>query len=378
LSTLLKVDSLTIHYTTRRGTVRAVDNVSFSMKKGETFGVVGESGSGKSTLGLSLMRLVPHPGRIVRGRIIIDGTDIMSLSEKKMRSIRGRKVAFVFQDPMTSLNPVKKIGAHFVEYLRTHEPKISEEKALKLVETTLKMMRPTKGRKVPFIFQDPMASLNLLKEIRADFVEYIRTREPKISEEEALKRAETILNELGILPERINDYPHQFSGGMRQRIMIGLAIALNPKLVIADEPTTALDVIVQAKILDILKNLCEAHEMALILITHDLSIVLERCDKVIVMYAGHLVEYADTTEIHKDPKHPYTQGLLQTIPNIELAEQKLEAIPGSPPDLLNPPKGCRFWPRCSYAMETCRLKVPPVIKVGTDHLVRCFLYGGTA
>jgi len=147
--------------------------------------------------------------------------------------------------------------------------------------------------------------------------------------------------------------------------------------VIADEPTTALDVIVQAKILDILKNLCEAHEMALILITHDLSIVLERCDKIIVMYAGHLVEYADTIEIHKDPKHPYTKGLLTTIPNIELAEQKLEAIPGSPPNLLNPPKGCSFWPRCSYAMEICRLKEPPIINVGTDHLVRCFLYGGT-
>ena len=319
---LLKVNSLTIDYTTRRGTVRAVDNVSFSMEKGETLGLVGESGSGKSTLGLSLMRLVPHPGKITRGDIIIDGIDILRLSEEKMRPIRGRKAAFIFQDPMTSLNPVKKIGAHFVEYLRTHEPKISEE--------------------------------------------------------EALKRADTILNDLGILPERINDYPHQFSGGMRQRIMIGLAIALNPKLVIADEPTTALDVIVQAKILDILKNLCKAHEMALILITHDLSIVLERCDKVMVMYAGHLVEYADTRDIHKNPKHPYTQGLLRTIPNIELAEQRLEAIPGSPPDLLNPPKGCPFWPRCSYAMEMCRLKIPPLMNIGANHLVRCFLYGGTS
>jgi len=318
---LLKVNSLTIDYTTRRGTVRAVDDVSFSMKKGETLGVVGESGSGKSTLGLSLLRLVPHPGKIAKGRIVVDGTDLMSLPGKKMRSIRGRKVAFIFQDPMTSLNPVKKIGAHFIEYIRTHEPKTSRE--------------------------------------------------------EALKRAKTILKDLGILPERINDYPHQFSGGMRQRIMIGLAIALNPRLVIADEPTTALDVIVQAKILDILKNLCKAYEMALILITHDLSIVLERCDNVMVMYAGHLVEYADTTELNKNPKHPYTQGLLRTIPNIELAEQKLEAIPGSPPDLLNPPKGCRFWPRCSHAMKICRLKVPPVMNVGTDHLVRCFLYGGT-
>jgi len=318
---LLEVDSLTIDYLARRGNIRAVDDVSLSMEKGETLGLVGESGSGKSTLGLSLLRLVPYPGVIVDGRIRIDGTDILSLSEEEMRSIRGRKVSFVFQDPMTSLNPVKKIGDHFIELIRTHEPKVSEE--------------------------------------------------------EALKRAENILNDLGILPERINDYPHQFSGGMRQRIMIALAIALNPDLVIADEPTTALDVIVQAKILDLLKSLRDAYGMALILITHDLSIVLERCDKIVVMYAGQMVEYADSTILHKTPRHPYTQGLLRSIPNIELADQKLEAIPGSPPDLLNPPEGCRFWPRCSYAMKICHEKDPPLIDAEHGHIVRCFLYGGT-
>jgi len=320
---LLEVDSLTIDYLARRGSIRAVDDVSLSLEKGETLGLVGESGSGKSTLGLSLLRLVPYPGVIVDGRIRIDGTDILSLSEEEMRSIRGRRVSFIFQDPMTSLNPVKKIGEHFIELIRTHEPRVSEE--------------------------------------------------------EALKRAGNILNDLGILPERINDYPHQFSGGMRQRIMIALAIALNPDLVIADEPTTALDVIVQAKILDLLKSLRDAYGMALILITHDLSIVLERCDKIIVMYAGHLVEHASSADIHKSPKHPYTQGLLRSIPNIELADQKLEAIPGSPPDLLNPPKGCRFWPRCSYAMKICHEKDPPLLLIDAEHghLVRCFMYGGT-
>lgn len=318
---LLEVDHLTIDYKTRRGIVRAVNDVSFSMKKGETLGLVGESGSGKSTLGLSLVRLVPFPGVIRSGHIRVEKKDIVSLRDKEMRSIRGSKIAFVFQDPMTSLNPVKRIGDHFIEFLRTHTPHISKK--------------------------------------------------------EALKRAKNILDELGIPNERINDYPHQFSGGMRQRIMIGLAIALNPSLVIADEPTTALDVIVQDKILGILKDLSRAHDMALILITHDLSIVLERCDNIFVMYAGHQVEYGKSEELYRDPKHPYTQKLLQSIPNIELADQKLDAIPGSPPDLLNLPKGCPFWPRCPHVMAICRIKVPPIISLGSGHLVKCFLYGGT-
>ncbi len=317
---LLEVDSLTVDYRTRRGNIRAVNNVSFTLEKGETLGLVGESGSGKSTLGFSVIRLVPPPGTIVKGNVRIDGTDILSLSEEEMRSIRGKKVAFVFQDPMTSLNPVKKVGAHFVELIRTHEPNISEK--------------------------------------------------------EAFKRAEKALTDVGILPERINDYPHQFSGGMRQRIMIALGIALDPDLVIADEPTTALDVIVQAKILDLLKSLRDAYGLALILITHDLSIVLERCDKIIVMYAGSLVEYASSVELYRNPMHPYTQGLLQSIPDIELAEQKLEAIPGVPPNLLNPPKGCRFWPRCSSAKEECRVEEPPIVEASPGHFVRCF--GGGA
>jgi peptide/nickel transport system ATP-binding protein len=316
--TLLEINSLAVDYRTSRGTVHAVEDVSFSLEKGETLGLAGESGSGKSTLGLSIIRLVPYPGIITKGRIKIDGTDILKLSEHETRSIRGRKVAYVFQDPMISLNPVKRIGAHFTELIRTHEPITKKE--------------------------------------------------------EAFERAKDILKSLGLLSERINDYPHQFSGGMRQRIMIGLAIALNPDLVIADEPTTALDVIVQAKILDLLESLRKIYGLALILISHDLSIILERCDKIIVMYAGHMVEYASNTELHKNPKHPYTQGLLQSIPNIELADQKLSAIPGSPPNMLNPPKGCRFWPRCSYAKKKCSVKEPPLVDVGNNHFVRCF-YG---
>jgi peptide/nickel transport system ATP-binding protein len=317
--TLLEVDSIAVDYRTSRGTIHAVDNVSFSLEKGEKLGLAGESGSGKSTLGLSVIRLIPYPGMIGNGEIRIDGQNILKLPENKMRTIRGRRVAYIFQDPMISLNPVKRIGAHFVELIQTHEP-----------NTTKK---------------------------------------------QAFERAKTVLKNLGIQPERIDDYPHQFSGGMRQRIMIGLAIALNPDLVIADEPTTALDVIVQAKILDLLEDLRKTYEMALILISHDLSIILERCDKIIVMYAGQMVEYATGKELHKSPRHPYTQKLLQSIPNIELSDQRLLAIPGSPPDMLNPPSGCRFWPRCSFTMEICPVKQPPLINVGNNHLVRCFLYG---
>ncbi len=317
---LLEINSLTVDYRIRRGNIRAVNNVSFTLERGETLGLVGESGSGKSTLGFSVIRLLPPPGMIINGNIRIDGTDILSLSEEEMRSIRGKKVAFVFQDPMTSLNPVKRVGAHFVELIRTHEPTVREK--------------------------------------------------------EAFQRAEKALSDVGILPERINDYPHQFSGGMRQRIMMALGIVLDPELVIADEPTTALDVIVQAKILDLLKKIQDKYGMALILITHDLSIVLERCDKILVMYAGCLVEFASSVELYRNPRHPYTQGLLKSIPDIDLAEQKLEAIPGVPPNLLNPPKGCQFWPRCPNAEEKCRVKEPPIVEVGPGHFVRCF--GGGA
>jgi oligopeptide/dipeptide ABC transporter ATP-binding protein len=312
----MTVDALTVEYWTRKGKIRAVDDVSFSLEKAETLGVVGESGSGKSTLGLSLIGLVPFPGRITKGRIILKDKEVLKLRKDDLRNLRGKEVCYVFQDPMTSLNPVKKIGDHFVELIRTHEPQVTKQ--------------------------------------------------------EALKRAKKLLKDVGIQHERLNDYPHQLSGGMRQRVMIGLAIALNPSIVVADEPTTALDVIVQAKILDLLNALRDTYGMALILITHDLSIVLQRSDRIMVMYAGQLVEYAPSVEIYSNPKHPYTQGLLNSIPNIELADQKLEAISGSPPDLLNLPKGCRFWPRCYCALERCRTEAPPLIETGPEHFTRCF------
>jgi len=317
-SPLLSVNELTVEYWTRRGRVRAVDDVSFSISKSETLGVVGESGSGKSTLGLSLIGLVPFPGRITKGKVFLKDKEVCTMCAEELRNLRGTEVCYVFQDPMTSLNPVKKIGSHFVELIQTHEPKVSKE--------------------------------------------------------EALERARKLLKDVGIQPERVNDYPHQLSGGMRQRVMIALAIALNPSVVVADEPTTALDVIVQSKILDLLHSLRDSYGMALILITHDLSIVMERSNKIMIMYAGQMVEYAPSGEVYSNPEHPYAIGLLKSIPNIELSDQKLEAIPGSPPDLLNPPTGCRFWPRCNQAFDRCQKETPPLFKTGPEHYVRCFLY----
>ncbi len=313
---LLSVGGLSVEYKTSNGRILAVDDVSFSLGKAETIGIVGESGSGKSTLGLSLIGLVPYPGKIVEGKVFLSGKDVLKLKKTELRNLRGTGVCYVFQDPMTSLNPVKKIGDHFVEMIRTHLPKVPKK--------------------------------------------------------EALERAKKLLTDVGIQPERINDYPHQLSGGMRQRVMIALAITLNPAVVVADEPTTALDVIVQAKILDLLNKLRDSYGMALILITHDLSIVLERSDKIMVMYAGQVMEYANSQTLYREPQHPYTKGLLKSIPNIELTDQKLEAIAGSPPDLLALPRGCRFAPRCTQATDQCSKEKPPLVQIGEDHFLRCF------
>jgi len=307
-----------VEYWTRNGNLRAVDDVSLSVRKAETLGIVGESGSGKSTLGLSLIDLIPYPGKLTGGKIILNGKEVLKLPKDELRNLRGTEVCYVFQDPMTSLNPVKKIGAHFVELIRTHDANVSEK--------------------------------------------------------DAIEQARKLLRDVGIQPDRVDDYPHQLSGGMRQRVMIALAIALNPSIVVADEPTTALDVIVQAKILDLLNTLRDTYGMALILITHDLSIVLQRSDNIIVMYAGQIVEYAPSEEVYAKPEHPYTQGLLKSIPNIEIADQKLEAIAGYPPHLLNLPGGCRFWPRCKFVFDKCRKENVPLFKTGKNRLVRCFLY----
>jgi oligopeptide/dipeptide ABC transporter ATP-binding protein len=315
---LYSVRDLTVEYQTRAGVVRAVDNVSLDIQRGEILGLVGESGCGKSTFGKALMRLHTGPARNAGGELWFDGRDLMKLSEREMPDIRGAEIGMVFQDPMTSLNPVQRILDHLTETIQTHEPEVSDTAA--------------------------------------------RTR------------AEELVERLGIRRERLTDYPHQMSGGMRQRVMISLALALRAKLVIADEPTTSLDVIVEAKFLDLLKELQKEFGLTILLITHNIGVVAEVADRVAVMYAAKMVEVGDVNDVFTDPKHPYTQGLLKSVPNIRLDEGELYKMGGAPPNLLHPPSGCRFSPRCPYVMEVCEEVDPAFEPIERGHLASCWLY----
>jgi peptide/nickel transport system ATP-binding protein len=315
---LYSIRNLTVEYKTRAGAVRAVDDVSLDIHRGEILGLVGESGCGKSTLGKALMRLHTGPASITAGELWFDGRNLMTLSDREMPDIRGAEIGMVFQDPMTSLNPVQRILDHLTETIQTHEPEISDAQA------------------------------------RA--------------------RAEELVERLGIRRERLNEYPHQMSGGMRQRVMISLALALRAKLVIADEPTTSLDVIVEAKFLDLLKELQQEFGLTILLITHNIGVVAEVADRVAVMYAAKMAEVGDVNDVFADPKHPYTQGLLKSVPNIRLDEGELYKMGGAPPNLLHPPAGCRFAPRCPYVMDVCREVDPAFEPVEKDHLASCWLY----
>ncbi|ACJ75476.1 oligopeptide transport ATP-binding protein OppD [Thermosipho africanus Ob7] len=308
--------NLKIYYKTKKGFVKAVDNISLNIEKGQTVGLVGESGCGKSTFGQGLLKILP-PTTYYDGSVKIENQELINLTEDKMRKIRGKKIGMIFQDPMTSLNPVMKIEKLFYETLKTHEPEITKE--------------------------------------------------------EARKRTAKVLEKVGIEPERMKEYSFQFSGGMRQRVMIALTLVLNPILVIADEPTTSLDVIVQAQIMKLLNELRKEYDMSMILITHDLGVVAEMADKICVMYGGHIVEEAKSEDLYYKPKHPYTKLLLQSIPNTNINDLDLKYIYGSPPDLSNPPIGCRFVDRCPYKKEICKLKEPPVVEVD-ESKVKCWLY----
>jgi peptide/nickel transport system ATP-binding protein len=314
---LVSIRNLDVHYDTRMGVVKALEKVSLDIERGQLIGLVGESGCGKSTLGFSLLRLIPPPGRIAGGSIIFDGEELLDKDQEYMRHIRGKRISMIFQDPMTSLNPLQRIGDHLVETITTHE---------------------------------------------------------SVSKEKAWKQAEVLVDRLGISASRLNEYPHQFSGGMRQRIMISLALALDSDLIIADEPTTSLDVIVEAQILDLLKELKAAYQMTLMLITHNMGIVAELVDRVAVMYAARIVEVANALDLFANPRHPYSQGLLKSIPNIKLLDQEFEIMKGSPPDLINPPTGCRFHPRCPRVMDICSEVDPPLKRVENATMVACHLY----
>ena len=316
---LMQIQNLSVEYKTRLGQVSAVDDVSFDIYKGEILGLVGESGCGKSTMGKALMRMIQPPGKITGGMIIFEDEDIMTYDEDRMRNFRGRKVSMIFQDPMTSLNPVQRVDEHVIEAIRVHEPK-----------TTV---------------------------------------------EDALKRAETLIQKLGIQKRRMDSYPHQLSGGMRQRVMVGLGLVLNADLIVADEATTSLDVIVEAKLADQLRQVREDFGVSLLVITHNIALVAELSDRIVVMYAGHVMEIADVEPIFDNPLHPYTKGLLKSIPNIQLDDtEELYKMPGEPPNLTHPPTGCRFHPRCPYMMPVCVEHEPPLAEVIPGRFSKCWLY----
>ena len=309
--TVLEAEDLRVHYQTRRGPVHAVDGVSFSVREGETIGVVGETGCGKSTLGKAILGILP-PRTRVEGRLQFGERNLTSLPEEPFRKIRGRDIALIFQDPVTRLDPLLTIEAHFVETIAAHE---------------------------------------------------------KVPRKEAVDRAVKALASMGIPESRLRHYPHEFSGGMRQRIMIAMSLVMHPKLLIADEPTTSLDVIVEAQILEILEDLRRAFKMSVVLITHNLGIVAEVCDRVAVMYAGQFVELGSVYDVFKRPIHPYTRGLLQST--IHMDSKELYSIDGLPPDLVDPPAACRFHPRCPYAKEICSTRDPEWIEYRPGHFASC-------
>jgi peptide/nickel transport system ATP-binding protein len=316
---VLEVQGLTTHYLTVRGWVRAVENISFNVEQGEALGIAGESGCGKSTVALSLLKILPPGGKIRGGKIVFNGQDLVPLSESEMRRIRWKGISIVFQGAMNALNPVFKVGDQIAEAIKTHEQGVSSS--------------------------------------------------------EVRERVAKLLETVGIEPSRANNYPHEFSGGMRQRALIAMALAANPVLLIGDEPGTALDVIVQAQTLKLLRDLKDRLGLSMILISHDLSIIAETCEKVAIMYAGKIVEYGDARSIFKNPMHPYTQGLIKAFPSIKGERVRLTSIPGQPPNLLKPPPACRFNPRCPYVMDVCKQEEPLLVEHSEkNHLAACHLY----
>lgn len=313
---LLSVEDLEVKFFLRKSTVEAVNGVSFKLDRGERLGIVGETGAGKTTTALSILGLVPEPpGKITKGKITLNGENLLDKSEKAMQKIRGNDISMIFQDPMTSLNPVMPVGDQIMEVIRLHE---------------------------------------------------------KLSRADAVKRSQEMLELVGIPGDRYDEYPHQFSGGMKQRVLIAIGLACSPKLLIADEPTSALDVTIQAQVLELINELKDKMGMSLLLITHDLGVVSETCDRVLVMYAGTVVESGSVREVYKNMLHPYTIGLFNSLPKLEVEEDRLEPIKGMMPDPTNLPEGCAFCKRCPRAAEQCLKERPTMVQVGEDHYVACF------
>lgn len=316
MENVLEVRNLSVSFDSPKGEVQAVRDVSFSLHKGEVLAVVGESGCGKSVLCKSIMKLLPKTARIKEGSIRVMGTDITGYKEKEMQKIRGKIFSMIFQDPMTSLNPVMPVGDQILEVIRNHHPELSKQ--------------------------------------------------------DAKKQAGDMLEMVGIPAGRYNDFPHQFSGGMKQRVIIAIALACNPQLLIADEPTTALDVTIQAQVLEMIRNLKQKNNTSMLLITHDLGVVAQNCDSVAIIYAGEIVEYGTLSQVYENTLHPYTEGLFGSIPNLETNSRRLAAIDGMMPDPTMLPKGCKFADRCKYAEERCHVENPQLMELEDGHKVRCF------
>ena len=316
-ATVLEVEDLVVRYVTDDGVVNALNGVSLSLQRGRTVGIVGETGAGKTTTALSILRLIQEPpGRVEGGRVLFEGRDLFRCSEDEMEAIRGNKISMIFQDPMTSLNPSLTVGAQIAEVIEIHQ-----------------------GLKA-----------------------------------ESMQKAREMLELVGIPGERAVEYPHQFSGGMKQRVIIAIALACNPSLLIADEPTTALDVTIQAQVLELMKNLREQYGTSMIMITHDLGIVAEVCDTVSIMYAGRIIEHGTLEDVFEKTRHPYTEGLFNSLPKIDRRGEMLKPIKGLMPDPVNLPEGCTFHPRCNYAREICRSRRPVLTRVGEAHYVECLGY----
>lgn len=315
---LLEVKHLTIRYETEDGVVQALNDVDIKIGVGETLGIVGETGAGKTTLAKGIMRLIPAPpGKIAGGEVWYGGKELLSLPLKEMQDIRGQHISMIFQDPMTSLNPVLTVGEQIMEVIQQHN---------------------------------------------------------HLTAKEAQKQAEEMLERVGIPAERFGEYPHQFSGGMKQRVVIAIALACNPRLLIADEPTTALDVTIQAQVLDMIDKLKAENDTSMILITHDLGVVAQNCDYVAIMYAGEIVEYGNLREVYKNTGHPYTEGLFGSIPSLTSDVKRLQAIDGMMPDPTKMPEGCKFYDRCKYAFDECKKGIPPMTALEGTHQVRCLRY----
>jgi len=368
--TVLKIRNLKTYFYTYAGVVRALEGIDLDIYKGETVGLVGETGCGKSVTSLSIMRLVPDPpGRIVGGEIIYNGEDLLKKSEQEMQQIRGSKITMVFQDPMTFINPVLTVGDQVSEVITLHQNLARESVQTKIDELQGKIAQIDPSS------SDRQRLMERIKELEA-----IRDQPPKPSRREtkkaALHRTIEVLKLVQLPnPEKVvKQYPHELSGGMRQRVIIAIALSCNPDLLIADEPTTSLDVTIQAQILALLSDLKKKIGASILIITHDMGIVAETCDRVGVMYAGNIVEVSETKALFRRPLHPYTQGLLRAIPKLHEDVEDLEIIPGSVPNLIYPPSGCRFHPRCPFRMDVCDKEFPPLFEADPGHSVACYLY----